>query len=677
MQRMRIITGREADGGMPTRNTMKKMTLGKRIGLGFSLLLAISAALGLIAVLTMKSAQNSARVLATEYVPEADISGSLQKAFFDAQLAIRSYSLTADGRFLEQGRKGLAEAHRQVTAAQELAAQHATLVKLREHLASITQLLNAYEAATEQTVVKTNDILHDRETLNTAAGTFIASIDELIATQTSRFGEEITAAAAPEKLAERRDKLALLNKIRGEGNAARIAIFKAQALREPKIIAGGLKGFEVMDADFAKIVAMLKVQADIDELRRTQNSAHDYRDAMQQIMTSEVALEAIAKQRLEAADALSELTAETAATGMSRTVKAAGEASSALAGSSLIVVAGLVFAMLVGISVAIFIVRNTSRVLTHVAGALREASAHVASASSQVASSSQSLAEGASEQASSLEETSASLEEINSMAKRSTENAQNAKSIAENTRAAADHGTQQMEEMLTAMNAIKASSDNISKVIKTIDEIAFQTNILALNAAVEAARAGEAGMGFAVVAEEVRGLAQRAAQAAKETAGMIDESINRSGAGVGVSERVAATLKDIAVKARDMNALVAEIATASVEQSSGVEQVNSAVSQMDKVTQGNAANAEQSAAAAEELNAQATALTESVGELMALVGEVSPQAAAAELSFDDKDGRETVTVRGPAETKPAMRKPVLLRPARPVNAGPRELTGVN
>jgi methyl-accepting chemotaxis protein len=450
----------------------------------------------------------------------------------------------------------------------------------------------------------------------------------------------------------------LLNKIRGEGNSARIAIFKAQALREKKIIEDGLKVFETMDADFARIVALLKVQTDIEELGQTQKSAHEYRDTMKLILADESAMETIAIYRHDAAAKLNELVGETASTGIKRTVQAADEASSALAGSSLVVVVGLALTLLVGMGVAYFIVRNTSGVLTHVAGALREAAGQVASASAQVAGSSQTLAEGASEQASSLEETSASLEEINGMAKRSAENAQNAKSIAENTRVAADHGTQQMTEMLAAMTAIKASSDNISKVIKTIDEIAFQTNILALNAAVEAARAGEAGMGFAVVAEEVRGLAQRAAQAAKETATMIDESINRSGAGVGISERVAATLKDIAVKARDMNALVAEIATASVEQSGGVEQVNSAVAQMDQVTQGNAANAEESAAASEELNVQAKALTASVDDLMALVGHTQGY-ASVNAATDFPVERTSTPSRG---NRLGQGKSVLIRP---------------
>ena len=176
-----------------------------------------------------------------------------------------------------------------------------------------------------------------------------------------------------------------------------------------------------------------------------------------------------------------------------------------------------------------------------------------------------------------------------------------------------------MAEMTGAMDAIKVSSNDIAKIIKTIDEIAFQTNILALNAAVEAARAGEAGMGFAVVADEVRSLAQRCAQAAKETAAKIEDAVQKSARGAEISAKVAKSLEEIVGKARQVDELAGEVAAASQEQSQGIEQVNTAVSQMDKVTQSNAANAEESASAAEELNAQADSLKDAVSDLMQLV----------------------------------------------------------
>ncbi len=286
-----------------------------------------------------------------------------------------------------------------------------------------------------------------------------------------------------------------------------------------------------------------------------------------------------------------------------------------------------------GLILAWIITRSITRPVKAVADAISAGAEQTVSAAGQVSSSSQSLAEGASEQAASLEETSSSLEEMSSMTKRNAENAQKANDLAKQARSAADKGISDMQSMNAAMDAIKVSSDDIAKIIKTIDEIAFQTNILALNAAVEAARAGEAGMGFAVVADEVRNLAQRSAQAAKETAGKIEGAITKTAQGVGISKQVAETLNEIATKARQVDELVAEVAGASREQTQGITQVNTAVGQMDKVTQSNAASAEESAAAAEELNAQAISMKKSVAELLQIVGGnsqgVVPQTAVA------------------------------------------------
>ena len=240
--------------------------------------------------------------------------------------------------------------------------------------------------------------------------------------------------------------------------------------------------------------------------------------------------------------------------------------------------------------------------------------------SAELASNSQVLAEGASEQAASLEEASASLEELSSMTKRNGQSAQSATDLARQTSAAGDRGAADVQSMSVSMQAIKASSDDISKIIKSIDEVAFQTNILALNAAVEAARAGEAGLGFAVVADEVRNLAQRSAQAAKDTEAKIEGAISKTGQGVEISRKVAITLNEIVTKAHQVDEFAAEVASATREQIEGITQINAAVGQLDKVTQTNAASAEESAAGAQELKAQADAMKQSITELVILVG---------------------------------------------------------
>jgi len=246
-------------------------------------------------------------------------------------------------------------------------------------------------------------------------------------------------------------------------------------------------------------------------------------------------------------------------------------------------------------------------------GQVGYATRQVSSAAHQISAGSQSLAQGANEQASSQEEVSASLEEMASMIRRTAENAQNAKILATEADLRARSGNEAMARMNDAIGRIKDSADQTAKIVKTIDEIAMQTNLLALNAAVEAARAGEAGRGFAVVAEEVRNLASRSAQAARQTAGMIEESVRNAQDGVILSREVGSALDDIAVSSRKVDDLVGDIATASREQSQGIEQVGIAVSQMDKVTQQTAANAEQSASSAEQLSSQAQQLQSMVG----------------------------------------------------------------
>ncbi len=239
----------------------------------------------------------------------------------------------------------------------------------------------------------------------------------------------------------------------------------------------------------------------------------------------------------------------------------------------------------------------------------------VGESSQQLASSSGTLADGASRQAAAVEETGASIEETARMTARNAENADSARTLAVETRSSAETGATDMQEMKGAMDAIKSASDNIAKIVKSIDEIAFQTNILALNAAVEAARAGEAGAGFAVVAEEVRNLAQRSAIAARETSDKIADSITKSTRGVQISTKVAGSLDQIVEKARRMESLVADIAQASKDQSSGVGHINKAVIDIGQVTQANAGNAEECAAAAQELRTQATQLDNLVNSL--------------------------------------------------------------
>ena len=330
-----------------------------------------------------------------------------------------------------------------------------------------------------------------------------------------------------------------------------------------------------------------------------------------------------------------------------------------------VIITGMV-AILVGILLAFFITKGITRVLKRSTSSLDEAAGQVATASSQVSGASQSLAEGASQQAAALEETSASLEEMSAMTRNNAENASQAKGLMDETNHVVHRASDSMKQMNKAMSDISDSGIEIGKIIKTIDEIAFQTNLLALNAAVEAARAGEAGAGFAVVADEVRNLAQRAAEAAKNTSGLIEGTINRIEMGSDLARTLDVAFTEVSNTAGKTSELIGEIAAASNEQAQGLHQINQAISQMDQVTQQNAANAEESAAASEQLNAQAKGMKEIVDDLAHLVGQVmedrkdivsSGQARLQERQRALPTGTASGRARPARELKPAAALP--------------------
>lgn len=281
---------------------------------------------------------------------------------------------------------------------------------------------------------------------------------------------------------------------------------------------------------------------------------------------------------------------------------------------------GMVTGFIIALFLGVFLSRSITRPIHRVISGLTDASKQVSSAAGQVSSASQSLAEGASEQAATVEETSSSLEEISSMIKQNAVNAGQADSLMKDAKQVVSRANASMNQLTSSMQETQKASEEISRIIKTIDEIAFQTNLLALNAAVEAARAGEAGAGFAVVADEVRNLARRAADAAQNTASLIEGTVNKVADQTVLIKTTSDAFNEVAGSVSKVGELVSEIAVASNEQAQGIEQINIAVTDVDKVTQQNASAAEESASASEELSAQAEEMKVFVGRLAAIVG---------------------------------------------------------
>ncbi len=334
----------------------------------------------------------------------------------------------------------------------------------------------------------------------------------------------------------------------------------------------------------------------------------------------------------------------------------------------------LVALVLVASGAGVAVIRRSGYSITAASSLIRDGAERVSLAAGQVASASQALAQGANEQAASLEETSASTEEINSMTRKNAENTASAADEMKRVDVIVTNMRDKLSEMVRSMAEINTSSDKISKIIRVIDEIAFQTNILALNAAVEAARAGEAGMGFAVVADEVRGLAQRCAQAARDTSGLIEESIAKVSDGVQRLDAVNAAMKDNIEISGRVKTLVDEVNLGSQEQSRGMEQISKAVTQMEQVTQKNAAAAEQSASASEELTSLAGNMKDAIRNLERELGASGVEPAGLRKRGPGLVKRATAPEpKSAPSAKPSCRlvsKPMGAKPVAPLPSRP-------
>jgi methyl-accepting chemotaxis protein len=596
------------------------LTIARRVSLGFALLLLITLILGASSAWWMRSAAQRAQHLSSAVAPEADVTSRLAQASARAQLATRTYGLTGDPAQFELAQTNLAELEKALEACRELARREPSLEALVRGTTQADAALTAYRNAFEATRVNLTELAQIRTELDALAERFTTHIESYIATQEKSLAEEIAAGAPAAKLEERRQKVTAASSALRHSHLVRIANFKTQTLRDSQWVEQAGIHFDEIDRIIGALIPVTRQERNLQELRASQSAVRDYRTGIARITSNAATAKTLGVQRLKAATDLDTIVATVLNGAITDTSTQTRSTSQTLSRTSRLALGGLLTALVLGPIAGWLIVRTLNRTLRETSLGLTQGALQIASASSQVSSTSQGLAQGASEQAASLEEISSSLEELASTTKHNATNASAAKSAADQARTSAEHGAQEMEKMQQAMAGIRQSSADISKIIKTIDEIAFQTNILALNAAVEAARAGEAGAGFAVVADEVRSLAQRCAVAARETTDKITDAAHRSEQGATLSASVTTSLQAIVTQSREVDRLIAEVATASREQSAGLEQVNTAVAQMDKVTQSTAASAEEAASAAEELNAQSVELRHASEGLAALVG---------------------------------------------------------
>jgi len=598
---------------------MKQMKLAGKLAVGFGAVLVVALLLGGMAVFSMKAVKRTAVQIQTENVPEVAVANEVERSSLETMYEMRGYAFTEDKSYLDRALKDLAEVKKFLGEARQHGARSARLTRLKEVADKAEIAAMDYEKLAKETVALTDSLEKERVEAEASGDKYQKACDDWVELQSNKLKAIAKEGAKSDVIEKIVKSQTLANEIMDLGYEIEIGTWKSQFRRDAQLFTETKKKFDLVNA---KLEELKKLQPDAEEAKLIGACAaagNDYKANMTRFLEHWLHREEVGKQRAGMAEQVLSLAKATAQLGMEDTAKATSSAAAALGTASITLVSGLIVALLLGAGIATVLTRSITRPINVIVSTLSAGADQTASAAAQVSAASQSLAEGASEQAASLEETSSSLEEMSSMTKRNTENAEKVNALARDTRAAADTGASDMAAMAAAMNEIKVSGDEVAKIIRTIDEIAFQTNILALNAAVEAARAGEAGMGFAVVADEVRNLAQRAAQSAKETSSKIENSVTKTALGVQLSEKVAKGLQQIVVKARQVDELAAEVASASKEQSQGISQVNLAVTQMDKVTQSNAANAEESASASEELNAQAEALKEAVNQLSRIV----------------------------------------------------------
>ncbi|MBI5814201.1 MAG: MCP four helix bundle domain-containing protein [Nitrospinae bacterium] len=632
------------------------MKLGTKIASGFIAILIIAIALGGLAVWNMLSVQGDVDMLANEYVPEVDVASDVESSALHTVIDMRSYGFTSDEKHLESGRKNMAELKKHLKTAEQLADKAKHLTKLRGAVAEVNKAVADWEASVEETAKLDHAMDELRGDVNRIAKELMDNCYAYLNDQDKKLKDELKGKTPPDKLAERYNKTVVMNDVIDLGNGIRITFWKALANRDYAALEELTPKFGEIDKKLEEIKAKTTHEVNLKQIEGIKTSADEYAKHMQEAADNFKKLGEVGVKRQAVANLTTEKAAAVAKAGMEGTKRVSNDSMAALSTASWVMIIGLGIALVIGIALTIFITRAITGPVNKIIEGLNDSSDQVAAAAGQISSSSQSLAEGATEQASSLEETSSALEEVSSMTRQNADNANQASSLARESRNEAEKGSQTMSDMIEAMKAINKSSEEIAKIIKVIEEIAFQTNLLALNAAVEAARAGEHGKGFAVVAEEVRNLAQRSATAAKDTAALIEEAVKRAAEGSDMANKAGDALGGIVGSVKKVTDLVAEIAAASNEQAQGVDQVNTAVSQMDKVTQQNAAGAEETAAASEELNAQAAKLKDMVGNLVALVeGAASVRSRMSSGGAPARKVKPKAALKAPAHHSPAPR----------------------
>ncbi|MDD4506948.1 MAG: methyl-accepting chemotaxis protein [Sulfurospirillaceae bacterium] len=595
------------------------MTLGKRISIGFGLLVLITLVLGAIGAINMRSAASDSARLSDIYAPEVRVATEVFATANQIRYDIRAFTMQDNETALANAKKGFVELQKYLTDAKALGKKY-DLKALLESEGKASKALGEYMASVERSEkILVNKKIYDKQMVDNAS-IFMKNAEEYLRTQEQQLKEEMVAKVDSTKLLARLEKITHISNVMNIGNNARVMGQRAQAKNDVTLIESAIAQFDGIYKMIAQIRATTVRPINLEQLKNIENAAKVYESALRSftgVMQNTVAENTLC---VKAADEVLGAATDVVNLGVKSTIEIAEESTISLNFASWVMVIGLVIALLLSALTALYIIRSIVKIVTEAVKSLSEGTTQVVSASEQISSASVSLAEGASSQASSVEEVSATIEQATASNNQNADNSREANILAQHSNDAAKVGNQRVGDLMVAMQEITASSQKISRIIKTIDEIAFQTNLLALNAAVEAARAGEHGLGFAVVAEEVKNLAERSAGAAKEITGIIEASIDQVKSGTEVANKTKESFTEILNGIKKTSDLIGEIAISAKEQAEGMNQIAIAMGSVDQITQQNASASEETAAAAEELNAQALSMLDNVSELALLAG---------------------------------------------------------
>ncbi|MDR2947488.1 MAG: methyl-accepting chemotaxis protein [Candidatus Adiutrix sp.] len=614
------------------------MKLGAKIILGFAATCFVFLVVCAIVLFSLVGVRTGAQTLKDEIMPANDLVAAIQYELAMASLYITEYDYIISDASLNEFKERTKILNEQMrtmvsTFSTGYAAQDPSRTELSRSLnqdyaafLEITGALPGYVQAMDAAHLAVRD----------AYNAFMKDATAFSESQNKAFDEELSALFAGlgtgDQLQLRKNRLVETTILENAASSFYVNVFRCVLDREVGPVANSKAALVTMRASVEKMAVGLRTQANIDQMNRIRKAIDDCEKALGQLenaVTHNVQNTVdLNNTRAKAMDEASALGAKS--TEMTNAVS--DDSVSAVNRVFMIMVIGVVAALVISLVLGILVTRSITGPVGHIIENLSGGAREVDSAAIQLSSSSNTLAEGATENAASLEETSAALEELSSMTQRNADNAMEANSLMSQAIAAVDHADQSMTGVIQAMDEISISGNEIGKIIKTIDEIAFQTNLLALNAAVEAARAGEAGAGFAVVADEVRNLAIRSADAAKSTSDLIAKTITNITSGSDMVNQTAENFKTVQTHSSKVAELLGEVSEASKEQSQGIGQITTAMTEMDKVTQSNAASAEEAASAAQKLSRQAETLLGAIDEMTALVqgnsGHSIPRSAA-------------------------------------------------